>query len=204
MGKGTGLVYKTYLDGGRIFSCSDCGTHLSTREEIISRVLVHPPSSSSHPPPLSTTSLTRREKALFSIHTPLHLLHLHLHLSPLFTLSPLSPPSFSSSSSLVVSRPARQSLPLQWRVSAPYPPKIQRHSLFTSPVKLRHIIHSVNVFEGHCQDRQMTTGLHTVRDIYCCSCQKVLGWRYVSQRMMRPKNGLLSQEFSHFLLGEGI
>ena len=37
----------------------------------------------------------------------------------------------------------------------------------------------INVHEGHCQDRQMTTGLHTVRDIYCSSCGRVLGWKYV-------------------------
>lgn len=24
----------------------------------------------------------------------------------------------------------------------------------------------------------MTTGNHTVRDIYCCKCKTILGWKY--------------------------
>ncbi|KAJ3551736.1 hypothetical protein NM688_g4537 [Phlebia brevispora] len=36
----------------------------------------------------------------------------------------------------------------------------------------------VNVVEGEPVDRQMTTGNHTVRDIYCCKCGKTLGWKY--------------------------
>jgi len=38
----------------------------------------------------------------------------------------------------------------------------------------------VNVIEGEPNDRQMTTGNHTVRDIYCCKCGTILGWKYVS------------------------
>ncbi|OBZ79008.1 hypothetical protein A0H81_00536 [Grifola frondosa] len=37
----------------------------------------------------------------------------------------------------------------------------------------------VNVVEGEPSDRQMTTGNHTVRDIYCCKCGTTLGWKYV-------------------------
>ena len=37
----------------------------------------------------------------------------------------------------------------------------------------------MNVVEGEPNDRQMTTGNHTVRDIYCCKCQTILGWKYV-------------------------
>ncbi|KAI8999594.1 Yippee/Mis18, partial [Gaertneriomyces semiglobifer] len=36
----------------------------------------------------------------------------------------------------------------------------------------------VNIIEGVAEDRHMTTGLHTVRDIYCVSCQSVVGWKY--------------------------
>jgi hypothetical protein len=36
----------------------------------------------------------------------------------------------------------------------------------------------VNVSEGPLEDRPMTTGLHTVADIYCNGCQRVLGWKY--------------------------
>jgi hypothetical protein len=39
---------------------------------------------------------------------------------------------------------------------------------------------SVNVVEGEPNDRPMTTGNHTVRDIYCCKCGTTLGWKYVS------------------------
>ncbi|KAL1933364.1 hypothetical protein VTP01DRAFT_7454 [Rhizomucor pusillus] len=37
----------------------------------------------------------------------------------------------------------------------------------------------VNIFEGEAEDRAMTTGLHTVRDISCTKCHTVLGWTYV-------------------------
>lgn len=36
----------------------------------------------------------------------------------------------------------------------------------------------VNVVEGEPSDRLMTTGNHTVRDIYCIKCATVLGWKY--------------------------
>lgn len=36
----------------------------------------------------------------------------------------------------------------------------------------------VNVIEGEPNDRPMTTGNHTVRDIYCCKCGITLGWKY--------------------------
>lgn len=40
-------------------------------------------------------------------------------------------------------------------------------------------IYRVNVVEGKPCDRQMTTGNHTVRDIYCIKCGVTLGWKYV-------------------------
>ncbi|XP_066395127.1 putative yippee-like protein Os10g0369500 [Miscanthus floridulus] len=36
----------------------------------------------------------------------------------------------------------------------------------------------VNVSLGPNEDRYLMTGLHTVNDIYCSSCQQLLGWRY--------------------------
>jgi hypothetical protein len=39
---------------------------------------------------------------------------------------------------------------------------------------------SVNIKMGPPGDRSMTTGLHTVRDIYCIRCGETLGWKYVS------------------------
>ncbi len=38
----------------------------------------------------------------------------------------------------------------------------------------------MNIQEGEPQDRHMTTGLHTVRDITCISCQTIIGWKYAS------------------------
>jgi len=38
--------------------------------------------------------------------------------------------------------------------------------------------HVVNITEGPPEDRPMTTGLHTVRDISCGKCKTVLGWKY--------------------------
>eukprot|EP01100_Stratorugosa_tubuloviscum_P013505 TRINITY_DN678_c2_g1_i2.p1 TRINITY_DN678_c2_g1~~TRINITY_DN678_c2_g1_i2.p1 ORF type:complete len:111 (+),score=47.40 TRINITY_DN678_c2_g1_i2:371-703(+) len=36
----------------------------------------------------------------------------------------------------------------------------------------------VNVSVGVLEDRFLTTGLHTVGDIYCNSCSTVIGWKY--------------------------
>eukprot|EP00243_Klebsormidium_subtile_P003342 TRINITY_DN16708_c0_g1_i1.p1 TRINITY_DN16708_c0_g1~~TRINITY_DN16708_c0_g1_i1.p1 ORF type:complete len:112 (-),score=2.05 TRINITY_DN16708_c0_g1_i1:569-904(-) len=36
----------------------------------------------------------------------------------------------------------------------------------------------VNVTLGPKEDRHLTTGLHTVADIYCSCCQQILGWKY--------------------------
>ena len=47
-----------------------------------------------------------------------------------------------------------------------------------APATPRHT-RSVNVIEGEPNDRQMTTGNHTVRDIYCVKCGTTLGWKYV-------------------------
>lgn len=38
----------------------------------------------------------------------------------------------------------------------------------------------VNVSLGPREERLLVSGLHTVNDIYCSSCQQLLGWRYVS------------------------
>ncbi|GAA5920611.1 hypothetical protein JCM6882_001972 [Rhodosporidiobolus microsporus] len=36
----------------------------------------------------------------------------------------------------------------------------------------------VNVKTGQAEDRPMTTGLHTVRDVMCSKCGETLGWKY--------------------------
>lgn len=38
----------------------------------------------------------------------------------------------------------------------------------------------VNVDHGESEERNMITGLHTVRDISCSKCKTIVGWTYVS------------------------
>lgn len=38
----------------------------------------------------------------------------------------------------------------------------------------------VNVTLGPREERLLITGLHTVADIHCTSCNTVIGWKYVS------------------------
>ena len=37
----------------------------------------------------------------------------------------------------------------------------------------------INVSAGPEEEREMLTGVHVVRDIYCISCQSNVGWKYV-------------------------
>ncbi|BBH00650.1 Pentatricopeptide repeat superfamily protein [Prunus dulcis] len=36
----------------------------------------------------------------------------------------------------------------------------------------------VNISLGPIEERQLISGLHTVNDVYCSSCQQILGWKY--------------------------
>jgi len=36
----------------------------------------------------------------------------------------------------------------------------------------------VNIREGEANERQMTTGVHIVRDIFCVKCDEQVGWKY--------------------------
>ncbi|KAI3936948.1 hypothetical protein MKX01_015163 [Papaver californicum] len=37
---------------------------------------------------------------------------------------------------------------------------------------------AVNVVVGTQEERMMLSGLHTVADIFCCSCGQIVGWKY--------------------------
>ncbi|ERN09772.1 hypothetical protein AMTRI_Chr08g159600 [Amborella trichopoda] len=37
----------------------------------------------------------------------------------------------------------------------------------------------VNVFVGPKEDRMMTSGMHTVSDIFCVGCGSIVGWKYL-------------------------
>lgn len=39
---------------------------------------------------------------------------------------------------------------------------------------------NVTLPKGPKEERLMTTGLHTVADIYCNQCLQIVGWKYVS------------------------
>ena len=45
----------------------------------------------------------------------------------------------------------------------------------------------VNIVVGPKEERMMTTGLHTVSDIFCVCCNQIVGWKYVSP-FAKPKN----------------
>lgn len=56
----------------------------------------------------------------------------------------------------------------------------------------------VNVFVGQPEDKRMTTGLHTIRDIHCVACGMVVGWKYVKafESSQRYKEGSLDLDFA--------
>ncbi|XP_009356776.1 protein yippee-like At5g53940 [Pyrus x bretschneideri] len=39
---------------------------------------------------------------------------------------------------------------------------------------------AVNTIAGTSEERMMLSGLHTVADIFCCSCGQIVGWKYES------------------------
>ncbi|KAL8275762.1 hypothetical protein Esti_000325 [Eimeria stiedai] len=66
---------------------------------------------------------------------------------------------------------------------------------------------AANVSEGPCEDRVMTTGKHTISDIYCNDCGTNLGWRYhfAMQESQKYKEGkfILEKELLMVELQEG-
>jgi hypothetical protein len=57
-------------------------------------------------------------------------------------------------------------------------------SLIIYLLKCFVVPNSINVTKGPKEDRILTTGLHSVCDIYCLSCDDNIGWFYV--RKARP------------------
>jgi hypothetical protein len=49
-----------------------------------------------------------------------------------------------------------------------------------SLIMCKKYLYSVNVNQGPLEDRALSTGLHTVCDIYCKNCLTVVGWKYVN------------------------
>ena len=49
----------------------------------------------------------------------------------------------------------------------------------------------VNFTLGTPEERMMLSGLHTVADIFCCSCGQIIGWKYESahEKSQKYKEG---------------
>jgi hypothetical protein len=49
----------------------------------------------------------------------------------------------------------------------------------------------VNVYAGPLEERLMTTGLHTVADIFCNCCGQIVGWKYEAahEKIQKYKEG---------------
>ncbi|XP_041026618.1 protein yippee-like At5g53940 [Juglans microcarpa x Juglans regia] len=49
----------------------------------------------------------------------------------------------------------------------------------------------VNITLGPQEERLMTSGMHTVEDIFCCCCGQYVGWKYVevSDKNQKYKEG---------------
>uniref|UniRef100_A0A1D1Y4P6 Protein yippee-like n=1 Tax=Anthurium amnicola TaxID=1678845 RepID=A0A1D1Y4P6_9ARAE len=45
----------------------------------------------------------------------------------------------------------------------------------------------VNVSVGQKEERLMTTGMHTVADIFCVGCGSILGWKYETAHVKTQK-----------------
>ncbi|SBS86221.1 zinc binding protein (Yippee), putative [Plasmodium ovale wallikeri] len=62
----------------------------------------------------------------------------------------------------------------------------------------------INVCEGHYEDRMMTTGQHTIVDIYCNNCRNNVGWKYEdsSEESQKYKKGkyILEKALLSFLV----
>eukprot|EP00270_Netrium_digitus_P019974 TRINITY_DN804_c0_g1_i3.p1 TRINITY_DN804_c0_g1~~TRINITY_DN804_c0_g1_i3.p1 ORF type:complete len:125 (+),score=6.82 TRINITY_DN804_c0_g1_i3:339-713(+) len=63
----------------------------------------------------------------------------------------------------------------------------------------------VNVTVGPKEDRLMTTGLHTVADIYCNACLQVVGWKYelAFEKSQKYKEGKYILERAKMIDGDG-
>ena len=171
-----GLAHREYLSStsGKVFGCRRCRTHLTTSEQIESKVRSSSPCTLSSAAQAAVAPARRHHRdedlgrAACGVRNRLGLAH---------------------------TRPARRTSTASTaeRTSSP-----RRASLF-APSPSRHLARgqltlarsssarSVNITCGPAEDRPMTTGLHTVRDIMCAKCGEVLGWKYGALRPSPPR-----------------
>ncbi|CAN1175064.1 Putative yippee-like protein Os10g0369500 [Linum perenne] len=59
----------------------------------------------------------------------------------------------------------------------------------------------VNVSLGASEERNLSSGMHVVNDIYCSSCQQILGWKYEKalEETQKYKEGLFILEKERML-----
>ena len=57
----------------------------------------------------------------------------------------------------------------------------------------------VNIVTGPLEDSRLTTGLHTIRAVFCCDCLENLGWYYETafEQDQKYKEG-------HYILEENL
>eukprot|EP01018_Ginkgo_biloba_P013700 Gb_22083 [translate_table: standard] len=63
----------------------------------------------------------------------------------------------------------------------------------------------VNVFSGPLEERMMTTGMHTVADIFCNCCGQIVGWKYeaAQEKNQKYKEGKFILERAKMIDGDG-
>ncbi|GKV18759.1 hypothetical protein SLEP1_g29098 [Rubroshorea leprosula] len=63
---------------------------------------------------------------------------------------------------------------------------------------------AVNITTGPQEEKSLRSGLHIISDIYCSSCQQILGWRYEKayEESQKYKEGMFILEKER-LLKEG-
>lgn len=63
----------------------------------------------------------------------------------------------------------------------------------------------VNVTIGPLEERMMTSGLHTIADIFCNCCGRIVGWKYESawEKNQKYKEGKFILERAKMVDGDG-
>jgi hypothetical protein len=81
------------------------------------------------------------------------------------------------------------------------------HSLTTASLAfVFRLAPSINVSLGPKEDRVLTTGLHTVCDIYCTTCEENIGWFYEQafEESQKYKEGPSSTSIAPSMIRRGV
>jgi len=175
-----GKMFKIYLCGDRIYSCSTCRTHLAKHDQIVSKVCASARAGSracGFPARqvvrrLTRTVLCRRSKAGTAG------LSSSAMCKCLFWIGSRS--RFASRFCL----PHTSQAPTAGHHAQGHARRDIRSPALSGLDVGTHLndlsVRRVNITLGAKEDRNLITGLHTVADVYCSSCQTILGWKYVN------------------------